>query len=541
VLSKQHFFLLLSFFALCILIYLPTFSVPFYLDDFDSIVNNETIKTLSWQAVEAQYPMRELGYFSFALNYAMHADNVFGYHLVNLALHLLMGLGVFLLVTELTKYTQLEKKHATGLAILSAALFLLAPLNTQAVTYIVQRLALLSAIFYIYAMVCYLFARQSATSKGALFYYLLFVVCFIGGLHSKQNIVTLPLTLLVLEFWLIRKAPTQLLKIIGILLVGVSGFGFVDWLAGWDILAKLDAATTEAFRLSRWEYFTHQLSALWMYFYKFFVPYPLLLEYSSTANTWADAVTWLAALGHVGIIVIGVVYRNRAPLLTVLPILFYISHSVESSFIPISDLVVEHRSYLPNTFVAFGAAYLLYLVFGQRKYLGIGLAVILLTEFVVLSYQRNTLWQTPLEFYRNELTHTADNSRAYGAVGLLYARAGNDRKAERWFKMAVQVGAETNHMQIATVLQYMQSLLQSGKPVKANRIGALALKVATRNIDKAKILVVLATIKASQGHCEFAESLKSRSVTLAPELGDVTLPCTQTIFEVNEPLPVKMQ
>lgn len=533
-LNKFHFPIVFIVLLLCIGIYWPSFSVPFYLDDFDSIVNNDVITSLSWQAIDAKYPMRELAYFSFALNYSNHADAVFGYHLVNLCLHLLMGLGVFLLARKCTDFIQLQPSESTMLAFCAMTLFLIAPLNTQAVTYVVQRIAILSALFYVFALVFYLFARTRRYSITSLVFYFCALLCFIAGLHAKQNIVTLPISILVMEYWLIRRSPNVLLKSLPVMTFFLGALVLTDVLMGSKVIDFLDQVTKEAGRINRWEYFTHQLSALWIYLYKFFVPYPLLLEYGSTPKSWQDYSTWLSAFGHMTALFTIFLYRFRAPLLTSLGLLFYITHSVESSVIPISDLMFEHRAYLPNVFVSVFASFLFVAVWRKNKLImgGLGLSIVLL--FSVLTYKRNLLWGEPIEFYRNELTHTADNSRAYGAVGLLYAEAGNYRKAQRWFKMAVQVGAETKHLQISTILQYMTSLYNSGKVSQASRIGTLALKVATRNIDKARILIKLAEVKAGQGLCDFADNMIKRSVSLAPELSNESFSCTPIKFKLEK-------
>lgn len=510
----KSFFCLIVLFVVTIIAYYPSLEAPFYLDDFDSIVNNPHIKSLSWGEISQHFPMRELGYFSFALNHEFHELNVEGYHLTSLAIHLVMGVTVMAFTHACSHYLKLTEKQRVFMALLATAIFLLAPLNSQAVIYIVQRLAMLSALFYVLGVLFFLYARKTESFALRSLFYGLVVLSFIGGLHSKQNIVTLPLSLLVVEWFLVkgplaRRVPALVMS--GI--VAVLIFQLVDFVFGFGVFDRIDFVTKEAARISRWDYFTHQISAIWIYFYKFFIPYPLLLEYGSNAFTWDHVVTWLALIGHIVLIGVTVINRKRYPLMITMVLAYYLSHAVESSFIPITDLVFEHRSYLPNVFLAVLAGYVLVLLIDRFPIRVWALTTLGLSLMAGTTYLRAEQWSNPQGFYRHELKHVADNSRSYAAVGMIYATQGKFKHAEKWLKMSIQVGEQTGHFQITTIVNYMNILIQNGKVPLVNRFGVLALKSATRNMDKSRILVVLSNVKAKQGLCDIADSLWKRALS----------------------------
>jgi hypothetical protein len=155
-----------------ILAYANTFTVPFQFDDDSYIVNNPIIRTFHYfvapsditdltertptavpPALRYAFMTRMLGYLTFAVNYHLHGLDVTGYHVVNLAIHILNGMFVFLILRA-TLSTNRFTDAAGGqvyakdlIAGMIAMLFVSHPIQTQAVTYISQRFASLAAFF----------------------------------------------------------------------------------------------------------------------------------------------------------------------------------------------------------------------------------------------------------------------------------------------------------------------------------------------------------------------------------------------------------
>ena len=261
---------------ICFFVYYPSVDVPFYLDDFDSIVDNLVIRTVDIAALNQSFPLREVGYLTFAINYAYTESDLAPLHITNILLHLLMGGGVYLLARELINIAKIEAVKPNHVAIMAMAFFLFSPINSQAVIYVVQRLAIVVALFYTLGIISYIKLRTSHVIWQRSLWFVICLGSFFLGLHSKQNIVTFPVVVLVIEFFLIR--PERLSKlpkyIVTSLLVGLM-FWLADFIFRTGILNQINALTQEADRVTRWEYFTHQLTAIWVYIFKFIVPAPL--------------------------------------------------------------------------------------------------------------------------------------------------------------------------------------------------------------------------------------------------------------------------
>jgi tetratricopeptide (TPR) repeat protein len=503
---------------LTFVIYAQALNVPFYLDDYDSIVNNEVIRSINLPALSQFFPMREVGYLSFAINYQLTNLDVGSFRLTNVILHSCMGGLVYLLSLALFKYASYERQTKHVIATVAMGLFLLSPLNSQAVIYIVQRLAIVTAIFYVVGIIAYLKFRLASNPRHKLSWVLLLIASFALGIHSKQNFVTLPLVILALEFFVINpKSMEKLPKYF----VATFFFALLVWLADFllqsNLLNRIDALTTEAERVTRWEYFTHQLTAIWIYIIKFFVPSPLLLEYSSTPWTWSNDVTWYSLMGHIILLTIAVKLSKKQPVIAVLIFGYYIAHLVESSFIPISDLMFEHRAYLPNVFLAILCAMAIARLAQYKKWLPVVMTIGISVASSFVIAKRIDLWQEPIELYRHELTYTADNSRVYGSLGALFAQQGEFKKAENWYKGALEVGLNTGHLQASAVIHYLRVLIQNDRIPQASRIGVQSLNILDKPADKAEILLLLARLKAEQGLCGFSDGLVARANKVYPK------------------------
>ena len=130
-----------------IIAYSNSFECSFHFDDTPFIEHNTAIRSLSdvkawWEF----YSSRPIGFLSFALNYHFHRLDVWGYHLVNLAVHIVNAVLVWWLVM-LTMATPVMRgqpisRHKGAMALFTALLFVSHPLATQSVTYIVQRIGI---------------------------------------------------------------------------------------------------------------------------------------------------------------------------------------------------------------------------------------------------------------------------------------------------------------------------------------------------------------------------------------------------------------
>ena len=159
------------------LAYGNTVNAPFYLDDEPNIYNNQSIQisdmgvaSLLEMCRNSPNPRRPVANISFALNYYFHQTAVTGYHVVNIVIHLINGVLVyFLALVTFRQVSRLKNGEApksgdpslVWKSLLAAGVFTLHPLQTQAVTYIVQRMTSMSVMFYLLSMLLYVFGLRS--------------------------------------------------------------------------------------------------------------------------------------------------------------------------------------------------------------------------------------------------------------------------------------------------------------------------------------------------------------------------------------------
>ena len=179
-LSKKTLPAILLILLAGIIVYSNTFQVPFVLDDQSSIVNNVAIRKpgnvfYAYKLGHKFLQNRFIVFLTFALNYQFGGLNVTGFHVVNLLIHLLSALLVYALL-RLTFQTPYFQQAAVGpepettpnsslltphfsIPLFAALLFVVHPVQMQAVTYVVQRMTSLATMFYLLSMVMYVKAR----------------------------------------------------------------------------------------------------------------------------------------------------------------------------------------------------------------------------------------------------------------------------------------------------------------------------------------------------------------------------------------------
>jgi hypothetical protein len=214
--------------ALGALVYSNTTDVPFFLDDEGYIKNDAALHISTLSADDLKKALfqsrprnRWISNLSFALNYYFGGHKLRGYHLVNIAVHLLTGIFLFFLFERTLAKAGLRRPedaadaHQQGrsqrrywclIAFSAALLWLVHPVHTQSVTYIVQRMTSLAAMFYILSLLLYVNGRILLEDRGKsniIYAAVLFAGCFLSGLlalASKQNAAMLPVFILLYEW-----------------------------------------------------------------------------------------------------------------------------------------------------------------------------------------------------------------------------------------------------------------------------------------------------------------------------------------------------
>jgi len=203
-----------------LLAYHNSFTGSYFHDDFGSIIENPTIRQLwpIWKPLSPPYGTgwtvgaRPLINLSVAVNYALGGYNVWGYHALNLAVHILAGLALLGIVRRTLLHRARFCAAADELALAIAVLWMVHPLQTQAVTYIIQRSESMMGLFYLLTLYCFIrgvesplmengkwFMGDGSWRLGARLWYGLSVAACASGMTCKQVMVSAPVMVLLYD------------------------------------------------------------------------------------------------------------------------------------------------------------------------------------------------------------------------------------------------------------------------------------------------------------------------------------------------------
>ena len=333
--------------------YYNSFGGVFVFDDATSIAENPTIQHL-WPIWEVLSPPgkgvtvqgRPVINFSLAVNYALGGLSVWGYHALNLAVHILAGLALFGLVRRTLLLPGLKgrfQSSATALALAVALIWTLHPLQTESVTYIIQRAESIMGLFYLLTFYC---AVRGFTSARRRWWYAAAVAACALGMGSKEVMVSAPLMVLVYDRLFVADSFRSLFR---------RRWGFYVALAAtWGILALLvisagNRSNTAGFglRMSCWDYAQTQFGYIIRYLRLCFWPRPLVFDYGN--DIVGDPSGIIPYAVAVGVLVagtaVGLYFRSW---LGFLGAWFFAILAPSSSVIPIAtEVAAEHRMYLP--------------------------------------------------------------------------------------------------------------------------------------------------------------------------------------------------
>ena len=534
--NKTLWTILFAFLAIAIISYIPALEVPFYLDDRESIQINQAVQSDSLDAlIDGPNRMRIIGYMSFWLNYQMSGLETASYHWTSLIIHLVNFLLVFGFCKILLNHFY-PKDNGAKWALIVACIWLIHPLNSQAVIYIVQRLASIAAIFYLLAAISYIRLRQSTSKASLIFWTLVFVASTLGGLHSKQNFVAVFVFLFCWELFTARALVRHYL-----LLFTVSCFGLLllisPFISQWWEL--IDQFTRDPNAPSRVEYFYTQSIVLWQYISKVVLPWPLQLEIDVVLQKSFSGLVLVALTGHILILTLAYRLRQKLPLVLVGVLFFYCSHIIESSFIPIKDLAFEHRTYIGNIGLLLALAALLrhgvmnvQLGWLNRVHMP-ALAVISIT-FCVMLFSRATLWQDPLAFYANEVEQSPGHARANYSYGNELLIVGKPAQAEVHLRKGFETDISNQKISASGLSAYIMSLYQQEKYQTGAQVVMLGLEYVKWPLPRSALLTNAAYGYIKMGYCDFALGLLRQAVKLNPANKDARGNINYCLAQMNK-------
>ncbi len=452
---------------LIVLVYGNTILNSFHFDDIPSILEKPWIRGLDKipHFILSVFE-RPLIILSFNLNYAISEFAVWSYHIFNICLHILATTLVYKLVQQIMFFLRdlSNQKHSYNFSwpFFTALVFALHPLSTQSVTYISSRSSILVTIFYLGGLYLFFkgFGERKFNGKAGRGYFLGSGLLFFLGVLSKEIIVTLPAALFLFHYYFIsRESPgkwlsTNLKWILLLAIPLLAGVGYKQFVGGGFLSASSADLSSSTWLL------TQTAVVPFEYIRKLLFPFNLNIDINFPILR-----NWLSPLNWLGIFTLGLVMALWLRISTRLDKnnlwqiekrcagfgmgWIFLTLLPTSSFIPLLDVAVEHRTYLPMV----GFALLLTSVFNKAacsKFntksrivspVQIGMLSILIL-FSLGVMDRNKVWKDELTLWADAKSKSPGIVRPYNNLGEAHDKLGNFDKAIEEFQMALKINPD---------------------------------------------------------------------------------------------------
>ncbi len=408
--KNNHILLVLGLILAVCIAYWPGLHGPYVLDDDENIVLNPAVALgdLSSGNIYAALISNESGplkrpvaAISFALNHYFNGGfyPAFQFKVTNLAIHIVNTFLIYLLSLNLLRTprlkTALNEDNQQHIAIFTAALWTLHPIQLTSVLYVVQRMNSLSALFVLSGLLVFMWGRQGL-ERGATNKKFVMAAGVTGGtllgIGAKENAVLLPVFALVLELTLYHRDHLS--------------FSNKIWLWGFYLLTVVFPAIllvsylllnpdfffdTYAMRpFSPLERLMTEMRVLWFYLSLLLVPSIQRLglfhdDIQISTELFQPFVTFPAVIGIIALLAFALAKFRRYPLVSFAILWYLAGHSVESSIFGL-EISYEHRNYLPSYGVLFAAAHTINNVLANVKARQIKMLTMSLPYAIVLVF-----------------------------------------------------------------------------------------------------------------------------------------------------------
>jgi tetratricopeptide (TPR) repeat protein len=439
---------LLIIVAATVLAYLNSFQGVFVFDDIPTIVQNQNLQDLgkiqNWFSApkDTTAAGRPLTAFSFAVNAAISKFHPWSYHTFNLLLHLVNATILYAILRSIPNSPSARSPETTrfGFAFWTALIWALHPLQTNAVTYIVQRAEAIKALFYLLTIFLFLKAQTDSRTNRNRWLTLSVLAAYLGTL-GKESMATAPLAILLIDraFFstTFRHALRSKPKFYGTL--------FSSWLLLLALTLGFHRTESVGFHFDDfvwWRYLLEQGPIILSYLK--LIAYPSPLIFAAYVRDDTSLLSLIPAALLVGLLVLGSLYLfHRQPRLGLGPLLFFLILAPTSSVLPIvTEPYAEHRLYLAAIPIL---AILLWLLFhhltkhdSPRIQRNTQIILTALACFLAaLTVQRNTLFADPGLLWSDVVQKQPFNSKAWNNLGENFFSSGNPEKAAESFQAAL--------------------------------------------------------------------------------------------------------
>lgn len=440
--------------------YSNTFHSPFLFDDIDFVVGDRLIgiSDLSVSSIlnagfgEGINKSRWVANISFALNRYFTGTAKPGFHATNLVFHLCSVLVVYLVsVTTLTlPRLGYNRQQAMLIGFLAAGLWGANPIQTNAVTYIYQRMTSMATLFYLASLLCYAQARITEKHRN-----LLFAAAFVFGvlaLGSKEIAAMLPFSILAYELYFLRESKQGLINkkfLIVALLIVVLPLLIAFASTGGDFFSWITKEYTR-YNFTLGERLLTEPRVVIYYLSLFFLPLPsrltLLHDFPISHSLIDPWQTIPALLAILALVAVGVLSFKRHRLLSFAIFWYFANLIIESSFIAL-DLIFEHRLYLPTVFLCIFLATALFSLLKARTLPFLVTALLCVFVLSGLTWQRNKAFASAVSFWSDVALKSPNMPNGFQGLYTALRAAGKPKEARANLLKAFEV--DPTHQQTA--------------------------------------------------------------------------------------------
>jgi hypothetical protein len=429
---------------------------PFIFDDLAAVTGNRTIRQL-WPPrslvlapFDSPVTGRPIANFSFAVNYALGGLNVWGYHVFNLAIHILAALVLYGVVRRTLLVRACETTmaiKASWLALAVALIWVVHPLQTESVTYITQRTELLMGLFFLLTLYCVIRGVESPRPTA---WYAAAVIFTVLGIGSKEVMAVAPVVVLAYDRLFLSKSFREAFRQRRRLYAGLA--------ASWLIFAALvqnrvgiDIETLGLTGVTPWEYARTQSGVIVHYLRLSFWPASLVGDY----DDWPLAKSTAAILPSAALVITLLCATlwtfHRQLHLAFLGVWFFLILAPSSSFWPLpSEIAAERRMYLPLAavivLIVTGGHMVLREICsrlrwhpGLQRLLEAALVVTIVATLAHTTVRRNEDYRSAESFWNDVLAKRPNNARGHVNLGHDLLRQGRIDEALSHFSQALRI------------------------------------------------------------------------------------------------------
>lgn len=428
--------------------------------------------------VITSFMLRPVAYLTFSINYMMSGFNPVGFRIVNLAIHIINSLLVFacirLLLHLAPSCRKLTRYSARFIPAASSFIFLLHPMQTESVTYIMQRFASLAALFYLATIWLYLVwvrGKQNGLKHGYVRW--LSVVVLFFGMFVRESLFTAPIMIVLLEVTVLgnclkaglkRAVPhLMLLPVIPFMVIMV---GAVQTNSSASFSGALNIVNYGG--VSAVHYALTQMVVVITYLRLYLLPYGQNLDHDQTLYTLPYQLPVIGAALIIVLLAGGsfLLYRrNREDVRCVLVFVgmcwYFLALAVSSSFIPQTDLMAEHRAYFASVGFIMAIICLMDIfrtVSGKTRIsdLFVVWLIVWCVVLSVLTYKRNNMWQSGIKLWSDTVKKSPAKPRPWYNLGIAYYKSGSYMETLRCLQKAAEISPEFDEIYLATTFVYMK-------------------------------------------------------------------------------------